>query len=113
MDGIQDLGQRIVQAARLAVAVHLYESVACCTEPHDAGPGSHEVKQILRRRIEIGGAGPNLTAGEGDEGDTRQAAQQPPSPRLGYLVTDDERAGLIGLEAKRDSSPDGDDTPDR
>jgi hypothetical protein len=41
----QDLGRRIVRAARLAAAVHLYEPV---------GPSS------LRHRVVIGGAGPSL-----------------------------------------------------
>jgi hypothetical protein len=41
----QDLGQRIVRAARLAAAVHLYESAAL---------------PDLRQRVKIGGAGPYL-----------------------------------------------------
>jgi len=41
----QDLGRRIVRAARIAVAVHLYESAAL-PDP--------------RQRVVIGGAGPSL-----------------------------------------------------
>ena len=91
MEGIQDLGQRIVQAARMAVAVHLYESVARHTDPQ--GDAIRVAGQILRRRVEAGGAGPRA-AGED-------------LPRPGDLVTDDERDGLIG----RDADPR--DTPER
>jgi hypothetical protein len=60
----QDLGRRIVRAARLAVAVHLYESAGLSDR---------------RQRVVIGGAGPYLvtdderrrvepSAGDKDEG---------------------------------------------
>ena len=60
----QDLGRRIVRAARLAAAVHLYESAGLSD---------------CRRRVAIGGAGPYLVtdderrrvepfAGDKDEG---------------------------------------------
>jgi len=96
MDGIQDLGQRIVEAARLAVAVHLYESVArTTTTPDDNGAGLRAARQILRRRVEIGGAGPR------DAG----------NPRLGDLVTDDERDGLMGRGDDQDADNDRDPSP--
>ena len=88
MDGIQDLGLRIVQAARLAVAVHLYESVTRHTDP--AGDLSRVAKEILRRRVETGGAGLSDDAEQGGE------LQSPAQSRLGDLVTDDEWDGLMG-----------------
>ena len=97
MDGIQDLGLRIVQAARLAVAVHLYESVARRLTP-DAEVG-RAARQILRRAGETGGAGSSEQA-DGDD-----AHHEPPSTRLGDLVTDDEWDGLMGLERDRDEEP--------
>jgi hypothetical protein len=107
MDGIQDLGLRIVQAARLAVAVHLYESVARHTDP--AGDVSRVAKEILRRRVATGGAGPRDDAEHG--GEFLSAAQS----RLGDLVTDDEWDGLMGhgeddqtVEVAGDELPDDD-----
>ena len=50
------LGRRIVEAARLAVAVHLFESLTATSPNHG-------------RRIGIGGAGP-FVPGKGDEGET-------------------------------------------
>jgi hypothetical protein len=86
MDGIQNMGQRIVEAARLAVAVHFYESVAQITTPEN-GAALRAARQILRRRVETGGAG------SCDAGPDVQT-----SPRLGDLVTDDERDGLMGCD---------------
>src|SRR3954465_10057587 len=97
MDGIQDLGQRIVQAARLAVAVHLYESVARHTTPD--GEEYRVARQILRRRGALGGAGPHADVNDGST---------PSSSRLGDLVTDDEWDGLMG----RDGAPTVDDLLD-
>jgi len=88
MEGFQDLGQRIVQAARMAVAVHLYESVARHTDPQ--GDAIRVARQILRRRVATGGAGLHVAHGGGEH--------QPPAPRLGDLVTDDERDGLMGFD---------------
>jgi hypothetical protein len=82
MDGIQDLGARIVEAARVAVAMHLYESVAQSTTPANGQVGLGAARQILRRRVETGGAGPCLAD----------------DSRLGDLVTDDERDGLMGRD---------------
>ena len=97
MEGIQDLGQRIVQAARMAVAVHLYESVARHTDPH--GDAIRVARQILRRRVATGGAGPRGAHGG--------VEHQPTSPRLGDLVTDDERDGLMGVyDGDDDDEPD-------
>src|SRR6187397_2700009 len=90
MDGIQDLGLRIVQAARLAVAVHLYESVARHTDP--VGDVSRVAKEILRRRVATGGAGPRDDANDDQGGELSSPAQS----RLGDLVTDDEWDGLMG-----------------
>lgn len=47
-----DLGRRVVQAARLAVAVHLYET--SCTVAAAYAPSG--------RRLVIGGAGPVVAA---------------------------------------------------
>ena len=49
---LSNLGQRIVQAARLAVAVHLYET-SCTLAAASAYSG---------RRLVIGGAGPVVAA---------------------------------------------------
>ena len=89
MDGIQYLGLRIVEAARLAVAVHLYESVARHTED-PSGDVSRAAKEILRQRrdVETGGAGPSEDATT--------------LSRLGDLVTDDEWDGLMGRDADED-----------
>ena len=93
MEGFQDLGQRIVQAARMAVAVHLYESVACRTSPD--GDAQRAARQILRRRVATGGAGLLDAPGEEHDGFVQPADT---SPRLGDLVTEDERDGLMGLD---------------
>jgi hypothetical protein len=93
MDGIQDLGLRIVQAARLAVAVHLYESVARHTSPD--GEAGRVAREILGRRVETGGAGDIDEADDDGFGRGGRAPQQRPS-RLGDLVTDDEWDGLMG-----------------
>ena len=90
MEGFQELGQRIVRAARLAVAAHLYESVARHTTPD--GEACRVARQILRQRRQvatIGGAG---LRGAGDLC----------VPRLGDLVTDDERDGLFGHDVDPD-----------
>lgn len=92
MDGIQDIGSRIVAAARLAVAVHLYETVARHTSPD--GEECRVARQILRRRqVATGGAG--LTDSLDDELANHHA---PSSSRLGDLVTDDEWDGLMGRD---------------
>ena len=51
----QDLGRRIVRAARLAVAVHLYESAGVSDFRHRAvigGAGPYLVTDDERRRVE-------------------------------------------------------------
>jgi hypothetical protein len=100
MDGIQDFGQRIVQAARLAVAVHLYESVAGQTDRD--GPGCRAARQILRQ-IER-----QVTA-TGGAGLPDAAAADPPTASTGgvggglrALLTDDERDGLVGADDEDD-----------
>jgi hypothetical protein len=107
MDGIQDLGLRIVQAARLAVAVHLYESVARHTDP--AGDVSRVAKEILRRRVATGGAG--LSDDANLDGAPLSA---PAQSRLGDLVTDDEWDGLMGHDEDDGQTADvaGDELPD-
>ena len=91
-DGLENLGQRIIQAARLAVAVHLYESVAERTS--HGGDALRIASQFLRRRVEAGGAGPRAAGGDC-------------CPQPGDLVTDDERDGLIGRNADpREPAPD-------
>ena len=94
MDGIQDMGLRILQAARLAVAIHLYESVTRYTTPD--GEEYRVARQILRQRqVTTGGAGPNAVGQDGE-----------PSTRLGDLVTDDEWDGLMGHDGADDASTD-------
>ena len=51
---LETLGERIVQAARLAVAVHLFESL--------------KTVDAYRQQVVIGGAGPRTRSA--DEGDT-------------------------------------------
>ena len=101
MDGIQDMGLRIVQAARLAVAIHLYESVARHTTPD--GEEYRVARQILRQRQQVvtGGAGPNAGGFDGEQ----------PSSRLGDLVTDDEWDGLMGRDGQAAAAEDDSDDP--
>ncbi len=64
---LQALSRRIVEAARLAVAAHLYESVRGAS--HAAGD---DTDQTNGRRIGIGGAGPyvsNRRDGSAKDGD--------------------------------------------
>lgn len=89
-EGFQDLGQRIVQAARLAVEIHMHESGLERTSP--GGEALRLARQILQRRAMAGGAG------------QRVAGQDIPRP--GDLVTDDERDGLIGRDADPREAPD-------
>jgi len=52
MDGqidIESLGERMVRAARMAVAIHLQ---------HASGGNSQQQEYALGQRVEIGGAGP-------------------------------------------------------
>ena len=84
----QDLGQRIVRAARMAVAVHLYESAAERTNSPGGEVALRIASQILRRRqLGTGGAGSHRTAAGAD------------IPCPADLVTDDERDELIGRDA--------------
>jgi hypothetical protein len=66
------LGRRVVEAARLAVAVHLFESLS--------SNSSH-----YGRRIGIGGAGP-FVPGAGGEADVEGFG--PRDPRAGVPATD-------------------------
>ena len=85
MEGFQTLGQRIVQVARLAVAAHLYETVARHTTPD--GEACRVARQILRQRRHVA----TSTGGAGLRGSGDLCV-----PRLRDLVTDDERDGLFG-----------------
>ena len=74
---ISTLGRRIVEAARLAVAVHLYQSLG-------------DTSANYGRRIGIGGAGP-FVPGKDDEGDalTHDAdAFRRPHTRTGVQAKD-------------------------
>src|SRR5829696_23527 len=72
----QSLGARIVEAARLAVAVHLFESLSATSSNYG-------------RRIGIGGAGP-FVPGAGGEGDVESFART--HSRAGVPATDGDRA---------------------
>ncbi|MGH7214609.1 MAG: hypothetical protein ACREIT_07590 [Tepidisphaeraceae bacterium] len=57
-----DLGRRIAEAARMAVAVHLFQTAGEATTSFakaGATPSSHDMQMTPRRRIVIGGAGPS------------------------------------------------------
>ena len=98
---LQSLSRRIVDAARLAVAVHLYESVS--------QPAAHGVARDTThahgRHIRIGGAGPFVPdergrgAKDGDHPQTRPATadrSRRPSiffPDADGPAADDRRAG--------------------
>jgi hypothetical protein len=84
MEGFQNIGQRIVEVARMAVAAHLYESVNRPLAESETYRGD---RTTLRSRSATGGAGHGAADDERD--DVR-------SPRLGDLVSDDEREGLMG-----------------
>ena len=77
---IQPLGARIIQAARLAVAVHLFESLSATSSHYSSHYG---------RRIGIGGAGP-FVPGAGGEGDVESFART--HSRAGVPATDGDRA---------------------
>ena len=89
MEGFQNIGQRIVEVARLAVAAHLYESMArplaeCETYRADRSTTT------LRSRSATGGAGHRAIDAESDESPSS-------SSKLDHLVSDDEREGLMGV----------------
>ena len=58
------LGERIVKAARLAVAVHLFQDVTQITD--------QQQRQAHRRRVRIGGAGPSYAAEAYDASDATE-----------------------------------------
>ena len=58
---MQTLARRIVEAARLAASVHLYESL-------------HHKSELYGRRVMIGGAGPDT---QGDGAEFNSAANHP------------------------------------
>ena len=57
-EAFETLGERIVRAARLAVAVHLYQSVSGAGQ-RPPTPDEPETRR-RQRRVVIGGAGPRL-----------------------------------------------------
>ena len=67
---LQTVAQRIVDAARLAAAMHLYQSL-------------HHSSEHYGQRVAIGGAGP-LTPGASED------SRLPTRPPRGDAVTDDE-----------------------
>jgi hypothetical protein len=83
---IESLGERIVKAARLAVAMHLYQAVApdgqrerMAGEPRFKEPRLEG--QSLRQRVVIGGAGPRIaeTFSEFHDADLVTDDQLPPA----------------------------------
>jgi hypothetical protein len=80
---VQSLAQRIVEAARLAAAVHLYESL------------QHKSRHY-GRRVTIGGAGP---ATQGDEAAGQCSCVR--RPEGAAVVTDDEPAARPPLSDGR------------
>ena len=79
---MQTLARRIVEAARLAASVHLYESL-------------HHKSELYGRRVMIGGAGPDT------QGDGAELGSASGLPRRTAVVTNDvpaahppEAAGL-------------------
>ncbi len=80
-DGIESLGERIVKAARLAVAMHLYQAV----DPDGTrgrAVGEQSSSRSLRQRVVIGGAGPRMveTADSGfDDADLVTDGWLPPA----------------------------------
>lgn len=58
---LESLGERIVQAARLAVAMHLEQAGATGRQPwrgSDEPRGAESIGPSLRQRVMIGGADP-------------------------------------------------------
>ena len=82
---LQNLGMRVLEAARLAAAVHLFESL-----PHTS--------QHYGRRVGIGGAGPVTPGG---------AAEQPSARRASHaaVVTDDPTAAYAPRAAGNSRRP--------
>ena len=71
-----NLGQRILEATRLAVAMHLHRAVAPvgdCAEPLESDQAS---SQQRARRVVIGRAGPQMVGGTGS-GELRAASTDP------------------------------------
>ena len=71
LQSLQNLGTRILEAARLAAAVHLFESLP-------------QSSQHYGRRVGIGGAGP-VTPGDAADHSARRASRT-------AVVTDDHTA---------------------
>jgi hypothetical protein len=69
------LGRRIVEAARLAVAVHLFESLSATSENYG-------------RRVGIGGAGPFVPGKDDEGGGSDSPAFRRPHSRTGVQAKD-------------------------
>jgi hypothetical protein len=80
----QDLGRRIVRAARLAAAVHMYEAADLSD---------------LAQRVVIGGAGPCLVTDDNVTEDDRRRVE--PSPRAGGTPHARAPAGGVPPDAAR------------
>ena len=59
---LHGLGERLVKAARLAAAVHLFEVSRQSAERFGSVGGSN----VSRQRVVIGGAGPSLVANDAE-----------------------------------------------
>ena len=57
---LESLGERIVKAARLAVAMHLYQAVAPDEQQDRGTDGRESDGRSIRQRVVIGGTGPRV-----------------------------------------------------
>jgi hypothetical protein len=67
----ETLGERIVRAARLAAAMHLYQAVE----------SQENAERTLRQRVVIGGAGPVIEDVDPRWDDVTEAAAEPQLPQ--------------------------------
>jgi hypothetical protein len=79
LQALQNLGQRIVEAARLASAVHLFESL-------------QHTSQHYGRRVGIGGAGPFTPGDTAEDSSARRTSRT-------AVVTDDPAAAHVSRAA--------------
>jgi hypothetical protein len=91
LQALQNLGQRIVEAARLASAVHLFESL-------------RNTSQHYGRRVGIGGAGPITPGDTSEDSSVRRTLRT-------AVVTDDQAAAhvprAVGTSRRPPQSSDG------
>ena len=81
---LSDLGTRVLRAARLAVAAHLYESVA-------------QTSSIVRQRVVIGGAGPSVVPSGGHCNDPCVTEDALPVATAGVVETHQSRRPSRGV----------------